>query len=106
MLTLGRAGSCCCGSLSSGGGERASLGGSSPAARQGLQGPGAVLHGLVALDMWGLPRPGLEPASPALAGGCFATEPPGSLASGVFEDLSPLLASTVIPLWSRTFYIS
>ena len=28
--------------------------------------------------MWGLPRPGLEPVSPALEGGLFAPEPPDS----------------------------
>ena len=33
--------------------------------------------GLVALHMWGLPRPGIEPMSPALAGRSFTTEPPG-----------------------------
>ena len=27
--------------------------------------------------MWDLPRPGTEPASSALAGGCFTIEPPG-----------------------------
>ena len=27
--------------------------------------------------MWDLPRPGLEPVSPALAGGFFTTTPPG-----------------------------
>ena len=27
--------------------------------------------------MWDLPRPGLEPVSPALAGGFSTTEPPG-----------------------------
>ena len=27
--------------------------------------------------MWNLPRPGLEPVSPALAGGLLTTEPPG-----------------------------
>ena len=27
--------------------------------------------------MWGLPRPGLEPVSPALAGGFSTTAPPG-----------------------------
>ena len=26
---------------------------------------------------WDLPGPGIEPLSPASAGGCFATEPPG-----------------------------
>ena len=28
-------------------------------------------------DMWDLPRPGLEPVSPALAGGLSTTAPPG-----------------------------
>ena len=32
-----------------------------------------LLHG-----MWDLPRPGLEPVSPALAGGFLTTAPPGS----------------------------
>ena len=27
--------------------------------------------------MWDLPGPGIEPVSPALAGGFFTTEPPG-----------------------------
>ena len=27
--------------------------------------------------MWDLPRPAVEPMSPALTGGFFATEPPG-----------------------------
>ena len=27
--------------------------------------------------MWDLPRPGLEPVSPALAGGFLTTAPPG-----------------------------
>ena len=35
-------------------------------------------RGLVALRMWDLPRPGMEPVSSALAGGFFTTEPPGS----------------------------
>ena len=29
------------------------------------------------LGMWGLPRPGTDLVSPALAGGFFLTEPPG-----------------------------
>ena len=33
--------------------------------------------GLVALRMWDLPGPGLEPVSPALAGGFLTTVPPG-----------------------------
>ena len=32
-----------------------------------------LLHG-----MWDLPGPGIEPVSPALAGGFFTTETPGS----------------------------
>ena len=28
-------------------------------------------------SMWDLPRLGIEPMSPALAGGLFTTEPPG-----------------------------
>ena len=27
--------------------------------------------------MWDLPRPGIKPVSPSLAGGPFTTEPPG-----------------------------
>ena len=34
--------------------------------------------------MWDLPGPGVEPASPALAGGFLTTEPPG-------KSLTPLL---------------
>ena len=33
--------------------------------------------GLEAPGLWGRPRPGLEPVSPALEGGLFAPEPPG-----------------------------
>ena len=29
--------------------------------------------------MWDLPRSGIEPMSPALAGGLFTTEPPGKI---------------------------
>ena len=34
--------------------------------------------GLVALNVWDLPRSGIEPVSPALAGGFFTAEPPGT----------------------------
>ena len=34
--------------------------------------------------MWDLPKPGLEPVSPALAGGFSATAPPGKPCSLVF----------------------
>ena len=32
--------------------------------------------------MWDLPRPGIDPVSPALVGGFFTTEPPGKLRHG------------------------
>ena len=35
--------------------------------------------------MWGLPRPGLEPASPALAGRFSTTAPPGKPCNGFFK---------------------
>ena len=35
--------------------------------------------------MWDLPGSGIEPVSPALAGGFFTTEPPGKPAVGIFE---------------------
>ena len=34
--------------------------------------------GLVALNVWDLPKLGIKPVSPALAGGFFTTEPPGT----------------------------
>ena len=43
-------------------------------------GSAIVAHGLscsVACGMWDLPRPGLEPVSPALAGRLSTTAPPG-----------------------------
>ena len=37
-----------------------------------------MAHGLkLLLPTWDLPAPGIEPMSPALAGGFFTTEPPG-----------------------------
>ena len=39
-------------------------------------GSGVVAHGL--RDMWGLPRAGIEPASPALAGRFLTPGPPGT----------------------------
>ena len=36
----------------------------------------AAAQGLSFLDMWDLPRPGIEPMSPALAGGFLTTRPP------------------------------
>ena len=36
-----------------------------------------VSMGLLLLSLWDLPGPGMEPVSPALAGGFFTPEPPG-----------------------------
>ena len=36
--------------------------------------------------MWGLSGPGIEPVSPALAGGFFTTEPPGKLAVSLLNS--------------------
>ena len=38
-------------------------------------------------DMWDLPRPGLEPVSPALAGRFSTTAPPGKPRSVAFSDV-------------------
>ena len=38
-------------------------------------------------DMWDLPRPGLEPVSPTLAGGFLTTVPPGKPVQVDFEVL-------------------
>ena len=46
----------------------------------GLQrvGSGVMVRGLQLLHvMWNLPRPGIKPVSPALAGGFLTTRPPG-----------------------------
>ena len=37
-------------------------------------------------SMWDLPGPGLEPMSPALAGGFLTTAPPGKSLNGVLKD--------------------
>ena len=42
-----------------------------------------LLHG-----MWDLPRPGLEPVSPALAGRFSTTAPPGKSENIIFVDIS------------------
>ena len=43
--------------------------------------------------MWDLPRPGLEPVSPALAGGFLTTVPPGKSSPGDFEFNANFMAS-------------
>ena len=47
----------------------------SPALERGLGSCGTGAQ--VLCSMWDLPRAGIQPASPALAGGFFTTEPPG-----------------------------
>ena len=46
--------------------------------------------------MWDLARPGIEPMSPALAGGFFTSEPPGKFRIFFFFNLSILI---VLPLF-------
>ena len=48
-----------------------------------------LLHG-----MWDLPRPGLEPVSPALAGRCSTTTPPGKPLNYFFIQTSSSLISS------------
>ena len=68
--------------------------------------------------MWDLPGPGLEPVSPALAGGFLTTAPPGKshdwlLSLNVFK-VHHVVACTLFPLWPNniplygysTFYLS
>ena len=45
------------------------------------------LTGLVVLDMWDLPGPGLEPVSTALAGGFLTTAPPGKPSTTAFRHI-------------------
>ena len=55
--------------------------------------------------MWDLPGPGLEPVSPALAGGFLTTAPPGKSFSNSFKvlEILVLLISSSI---ERTNYFS
>ena len=56
--------------------------------------------------MWDLPGPGLEPVSPALAGGFLTTAPPGkSLPTPPFYSPSPAPAFPLHPAWPRTFVV-
>ena len=48
----------------------------------------SLVHG-----MWDLPRPGIEPTTPALAGGCFTTEPPGKPHDYTKSSLTPARAT-------------
>ena len=49
-----------------------------------------------------LPNPGIEPVSPALAGGCFTTEPLGKPDYRLVRTLSPLISFPREPPYSRT----
>ena len=46
--------------------------------------------------MWDLPGPGLEPVSPALAGGFLTTAPPGKSLSVIFIAFATSLLVTFI----------
>ena len=48
------------------------------------------------LGMWDLPRPGLEPMSPALAGGFLTTAPPGKPQAQVFDAILRRLICIVV----------
>ena len=54
--------------------------------------------------MWDLPRPGLEPVSPALAGGFSTTAPPGKPSSVSWLQWW-LLESTHVIKWHRTLHM-
>ena len=47
--------------------------------------------------MWDLPRPGLEPVSPALAGGFSTTAPPGKPTLHILKHLAGLPSGRVPP---------
>ena len=57
--------------------------------------------------MWDLPRPGLEPASPALAGGLSTTEPPGKPLGKVLNQAQPGLFpnNVVVAFLADSLYI-
>ena len=58
--------------------------------------------------MWDLPRSGVEPVSPALAGGFFTTEPPGKPEALVSILMDPwgggweVIRSEIVKRWERT----
>ena len=62
--------------------------------------------------MWDLPGPGLEPVSPALAGGFLTTAPPGktvyifiTLAGGSEKILLCFMSESVLPMFSSKSFI-
>ena len=48
--------------------------------------PGPSVHGILQAGTLDLPDPGIEPSSPALAGGFFTTEPQGKPLTLLIED--------------------
>ena len=57
--------------------------------------------------MWDLPRPGLEPVSPALAGRPSTTTPPGKPKSLIFNTFTVLFVLGhvyIVLLWKQLFY--
>ena len=51
--------------------------------------------------MWDLPRPGIQPVSPALAGGFLTTAPPGKSCENIFnESVSYLGLSSILSSWA------
>ena len=71
----------------------------------------ALEHGLHSCDawlllgMWCLPRSGIEPVSPALAGGFFTTEPPGMVLVVlflVFKGTSIVFFIVALPIYIPT----
>ena len=50
-------------------------------------------------SMWDLPRPGLEPVSPALAGRFSTTAPPGKPGKTIFYLINTLLAQVIFTCW-------
>ena len=51
--------------------------------------------------MWDLPGPGLEPVSPALAGGFFTTAPPGKPERAILEA-----TIVTVPLVSWNWFLA
>ena len=57
-------------------------------------------------SMWDLPRPGLEPMSPALAGRLSTTAPPGKPQENMLFIISILLQLLRFVLWPNIWFIS
>ena len=53
--------------------------------------------------MWDLPGPGLEPVSPALAGGFLTTVPPGK--SEQVTLTGPIEVTFIIGMWKGSLFL-